>query len=182
MRPIQPDLYRLRDGVETARKTASTHTDIYGLFSGHFNRVFGRTASVVERFLAQKLAVNGVRFDRPGHYRVQLNSSTRGTAQFWKVLGFPSKMFLAKRALNRKNTWIQALATWTRITALDLCHLINIKFTLSSIVQSPSRNNGKLITRKKEYMKTLCSMDREFHAAISDCVWSWPRGDYSSVN
>jgi hypothetical protein len=26
------------------------------------------------------------------HYRVQLNSSTRGTAQFWKVFGFPSKM------------------------------------------------------------------------------------------
>jgi hypothetical protein len=102
------------------------------------------------------------------HYRVQPNSSTRATAQCWKAFGFPSKIkednpneFTIISGFASCKTCFETYKYMDSSTGNLNSHqcsrsLPSDQQTLSSFVKSPSRNNGKLIARKKEEIKKLC--------------------------
>jgi hypothetical protein len=102
------------------------------------------------------------------HYRIQSNSSTRASAQYWKLFGFLSRM-------NDENandfTFIPGFASYKRCcetykyidSSTDNLNshqcsraLSSDQHSLASFVQSLTRNNGKVVAKKKDEIKKLC--------------------------
>ena len=102
------------------------------------------------------------------HYRVQPNSSSRASAQCWKVFGFPSKMkdensneFTLIPGFASCKTCFETYKYMDSSTGNLNSHqcsrtLPSDQHSLASFVQSPSRSNGKLVLKKKEEIKKLC--------------------------
>jgi hypothetical protein len=102
------------------------------------------------------------------HYRVQYNSSTRASAQCWKVFGFPSRMndenanefivipgFASCKRCCETYKYIDS-STGNLNSHQCSRALPSDQHSLASFVQSPSRNNGKFVAKKKEEIKKLC--------------------------
>lgn len=102
------------------------------------------------------------------HYRVQSNPSSRATAGCWKVFGFPC---VKKDDSIDEFTVIPGFASYKmcfetyKYIDSSTCNMNNHQCpkvapsdqqTLNSFIKSPSRNNSKLIMKKKEDMKKLC--------------------------